>query len=97
MDQHRLAGLGNLLTDEILFRAGLDPARAAGGLSADERARLRKTIVATVALLDRRGGSHMGDLQEARVRGGHCPRDGAELLRRTIGGRTTYSCPLHQT
>ncbi len=26
----------------------------------------------------------------------HCPRDGAPLLRRTVGGRTTYSCPVHQ-
>jgi len=25
-----------------------------------------------------------------------CPRDGAPLLRRTVGGRTTYSCPRHQ-
>jgi len=25
-----------------------------------------------------------------------CPRDGATLVRRTIGGRTTFSCPVHQ-
>ena len=30
MDQHRVAGLGNLLTDEILWRARLDPARVPG-------------------------------------------------------------------
>ncbi len=33
MDQHRVAGLGNLLTDELLWRAGLDPARPARSLS----------------------------------------------------------------
>jgi formamidopyrimidine-DNA glycosylase len=96
MDQRRVAGLGNLLADETLWRAGLDPARAAGSLSTGERRRLHRHIRATVALLEARGGSHMGDLQLARVRGGRCPRDGAELARRTVGGRTTYSCPVHQ-
>ena len=36
LDQARIAGIGNLLADEILWRAGLDPARPAGGLDADE-------------------------------------------------------------
>ena len=53
-------------------------------------------IRSTVRTLFRRGGSHTGDLQSERHRGGHCPRDGAVLLRRTVGGRTTYSCPAHQ-
>jgi formamidopyrimidine-DNA glycosylase len=96
MDQSRIAGLGNLLTDEVLWRAGLDPARAAGGLDDGERAELLRAIRKTVRLLGRRGGSHTGDLQASRERGGVCPRDGAELLRRTVGGRTTYSCPVHQ-
>jgi formamidopyrimidine-DNA glycosylase len=96
MDQRRVAGLGNLLADETLWRAGLDPARPAGSLSTGERRRLHRQIRSTVAQLEARGGSHMGDLQLARVRGGRCPKDGAELLRRTVGGRTTYSCPVHQ-
>jgi formamidopyrimidine-DNA glycosylase len=96
MDQSRIAGLGNLLTDEILWRAALDPARPAGGLDDDERAALLRAIRHTVRVLGRRGGSHTGDLQASRARGGVCPRDGAELLRRTVGGRTTYSCPVHQ-
>ena len=96
MDQSRIAGLGNLLTDEVLWRAGLDPARPAGALDARERAALLRAIRATVRLLGRRGGSHTGDLQASRMRGGTCPRDGAELMRRTVGGRTTYSCPVHQ-
>jgi formamidopyrimidine-DNA glycosylase len=96
MDQSRIAGLGNLLTDEVLWRAGLDPAREAGGLDDTERAELARTIRHTVRVLGRRGGSHTGDLQTSRARGGICPRDGAELQRRTVGGRTTYSCPVHQ-
>jgi len=96
MDQARVAGLGNLLTDEILWRAGLDPARAAGSLSPAELRRLHRHLGATLRELGERGGSHTGDLQAMRARDGVCPRDGARLLRRTIGGRTTYSCPVHQ-
>lgn len=97
MDQRHVAGLGNLLTDELLWRAGLDPARPARSLTAAEHLRLHRQLRRTLPQLFGRGGSHTGDLQEARVPGAHCPRDGAVLLRRTIGGRTTYSCAQHQT
>lgn len=96
MDQARLAGLGNLLVDEVLFRAGLDPARPARSLTEVEQRRLHRRVRATVDELLRRGGSHMGDLIPARIRGGLCPKDGTPLERRTIGGRTTWSCPAHQ-
>ena len=96
MDQSKLAGLGNLLVDEALFQAGLDPTRPAGGLDDAELKRLHRAIRKTLANLTKRGGSHTGALQPARHREGLCPLDGAPLLRRTIGGRTTYSCPIHQ-
>ena len=96
MDQERVAGLGNLLTDEILWRAGLDPAREARSLDDDELRRLHRHLRGALDRMLARGGSHTGDLQDARQRGGVCPKDGTPLLRRTIGGRTTYSCPLHQ-
>lgn len=92
LDQHRVAGLGNLLVDETLWRARLDPARPAGSLDGTEVRRLQRRIVTTVADLFERGGSHRGDLQAERHRDGHCPRCGAPLDRRTVGGRTTYSC-----
>lgn len=96
LDQSRVAGLGNLLVDEILWRAGLDPARPAGSLDDEELRRLHRTARSTVRRLHEAGGSHLGRLQASRSRGGRCPLDGAELQRRTIGGRTTYSCPVHQ-
>ena len=96
LDQQRLAGVGNLIADEVLWRAGLDPARAAGSLSDNEQRRLHRHLRAVLADFLRDGGSHTGRLHPARERGGRCPRDGAELLRRQIGGRTTYSCPTHQ-
>ena len=96
LDQARLAGVGNLLADEALWRSGLDPARPARSLDDVEVRRLHRHLRTTIEELSGRGGSHTGDLMPARVRGGVCPRDGAPLLRRTVGGRTTYSCPKHQ-
>lgn len=96
MDQSRIAGLGNLLTDEALWRAGIDPARPANGLDADEIARLHTAIRTTLRVLGKRGGSHTGDHMPARYPGAVCPLDGAPLLRRQVGGRTTFSCPVHQ-
>jgi len=96
MDQSRIAGLGNLLCDEVLWRAGIDPARAADTLDADETRRLHRAIRDSLRILGRRGGSHTGDLTSQRGPGEACAKDGATLVRRTIGGRTTFSCPLHQ-
>jgi formamidopyrimidine-DNA glycosylase len=94
MDQSRVAGLGNLLVDEALWRAGIDPARTANTLEPGEVAALYRAIRQTLRTLGRRGGSHTGDMP--RERDAPCPRDGAILVRRTVGGRTTFSCPLHQ-
>lgn len=96
LDQGRVAGIGNLLADEILWRSGLDPVRTASSLDPEEAKGLHRHLLRTIRLLTARGGSHTGDLQVARVCGAACPKDGTPLLRRTIGGRTTYSCPLHQ-
>ncbi|NLD78021.1 MAG: formamidopyrimidine-DNA glycosylase [Acidimicrobiales bacterium] len=96
LDQSRVAGLGNLLTDEILWRVGFRPDRPAGSVGRSDVTRLARTIRTTVADLFDRGGSHTGDLQSQRLRGGSCPRDGFDLRRETVGGRTTYWCPSHQ-
>ena len=96
MDQARLAGMGNLLTDDALWRAGIDPTRPADSLSDSEVQRLHRAMRRTLRILGERGGSHTGDLQPARVRGGSCPKCGEELCRDGVGGRTTYWCPRHQ-
>lgn len=94
--QDRIAGVGNLLADEALYRAGIDPARPSGALDDAEVRRLHRHLRATVEDLLVRGGSHTGDLQAERRPGGTCPRDGTPLVRRTIGGRTSWACPAHQ-
>ncbi len=96
LDQHRVAGLGNLLVDEILWRAGISPGRRMCDLRADEVTIIHKQMNVTLDLLRVRGGSHTGDLQVARVPGATCPADGSALRRESVGGRTTYWCPHHQ-
>jgi formamidopyrimidine-DNA glycosylase len=95
MDQERLAGVGNLLADEILWRAGVAPVRR-DPLNDEEVRTLHRELRGTLRTLSRRGGSHTGDLMEERQPGGRCPRDGAELRQASVGGRTTYWCPEHQ-
>ncbi|MDA3041052.1 MAG: formamidopyrimidine-DNA glycosylase [Actinomycetota bacterium] len=96
LDQRRIAGVGNLICDETLWRAGIDPARSAGSLSEDEGSKLFETLREVLADFLSDGGSHTGRLHSARVRGGRCPLDGEPLMRREIGGRTTYWCVRHQ-
>jgi formamidopyrimidine-DNA glycosylase len=96
MDQRRLAGVGNLIADEVLWRASLAPHRRSGSLTPAEYRRLHRHLRQTLQALMARGGSHLGDLMPERVVGGRCPRDGTELVRSTVGGRTTWWCPRHQ-
>ena len=96
MDQAKLAGLGNLLADDTLYRAGLALDRPANSLSDQELARLHRAMRRSIDQLGRRGGSHTGVLQPHRVRGGRCPKCGEELRRADVGGRTSYWCPSCQ-
>ncbi len=95
-DQAHLAGIGNLLADEILWRAGLSPRRRCGSLTDAEHRRLHRALRSTLTDLSGRGGSHTGDLMAERRAGGHCPRDAAPLRHEQVGGRTTWWCPAHQ-
>lgn len=96
LDQSVVAGVGNLLGDEMLFRAGIDPRTPTGRLSADQRAALYRSFRTTMRTLGRRGGSHTGDHMVARIPGGQCPLDGAPMRVSVIGGRTSYWCSAHQ-
>jgi len=96
LDQAHVAGVGNLLGDEMLFRAGIDPRTPAGLLGPSQRTALFRAFNQTMRTLARRGGSHTGDHMIARFPGGLCPRDGAPMVSATVGGRTTYWCSQHQ-
>jgi formamidopyrimidine-DNA glycosylase len=96
LDQGAIAGVGNLLADEILWRARLNPHRPARDLSTDELDALRRAVRAAVRDSIRNGGAHTGRLNPHRVAGGRCPRCRTPLERATVGGRTTFWCPVCQ-
>ncbi len=97
LDQGALAGVGNLLADETLWQARIAPDRSTGSLSEDELDRLRRELRAATRSAIRKGGVHTGEFIPARRLTHVCPRDGHSLSRATIGGRTTYWCPVCQT
>src|SRR5436305_419247 len=96
MDQAVLAGVGNLLADEALWRARLSPLRPAGELDTEELDRLRRELRAATRMAIRRGGVHTGDVIPFRRAGELCPRCGAAMVRGVVGGRTTWWCPREQ-
>jgi formamidopyrimidine-DNA glycosylase len=96
LDQSVLAGVGNLLADEALWRARIDPRRPAQTLAVDDLDRLRRAVRAATRDAIRLGGVHTGRIVPFRGPGGHCPRCGAEMQRATVGGRTTWWCPREQ-
>jgi len=91
------------MADEILWRAGIHPARRAGELSAGERRRLhRETRWVCRRVLETVGVDWSSPpktwLFPHRWRdGGTCPRTGVALVRETIGGRTTCWSPGRQS
>jgi formamidopyrimidine-DNA glycosylase len=96
LDQRAIAGVGNLLADEALWRARLNPRASAGELSTEELDRLRRELRAATRDAIRNGGAHTGRFVPHRGRGERCPRCGTALERGTVGGRTTFWCPACQ-
>jgi len=104
MDQSRMAGIGNIYADEILFHAGLHPAIPAGALDGKARLRLFNAMrqVLRTAIDCGAGAENFTDrlpkgyLLPQRHPGGHCPRCGVPLVVGGHGGRTFYHCPRCQ-
>jgi formamidopyrimidine-DNA glycosylase len=96
MDQRRIAGIGNLLADEILWRARIHPARAVGSLTAPERSRLVEATRDAIGAAVRDGGVHTLTIIGHRRRGRTCPRDHVPMATGTVGGRTSWWCSAEQ-
>lgn len=99
MDQRLLAGIGNLLSDEILWRAGLHPRTPVMQLSTARRRRLYEALHSAVAESIRYGRVPHGRRWLTSVRDereAKCPRCGAGLRRATVAGRTAVWCPREQ-
>ena len=96
MDQTVLAGLGNLLVDEILWRARLAPTHPAATLDKQSLTAVHRSMCRTLdaALPTGRVPADEGWLTGARDRADpHCPRCGTGLRRQHVGGRATVWCP----
>src|SRR4029450_10921786 len=73
LNQQALAGVGNLLADEALWRAGIDPRRRGVDLDDDELARLRRAVRAAIRDALKAGGTGRRPFARSRARG-RCPR-----------------------
>lgn len=99
MDQSKIAGIGNFLSDEVAWRAHLHPGTAVGALDDDQWHRLHREASAVLHAVARAGHTPRGPrwLTGARWRDPPtCPRCGAELCSTRIGGRTSVWCPVCQ-
>jgi formamidopyrimidine-DNA glycosylase len=96
MDQHVLAGIGNLLADEILWQARINPARPVDELTGPELERLLRAQRRAIRMAVRDGGVHTLSIIPYRHADARCPRDGAPMARSTIDGRTSWWCQKEQ-
>jgi formamidopyrimidine-DNA glycosylase len=96
LDQSKIAGVGNLLADEILWQARVSPAARTNSLRAQDADRLYRALESALRSAIAKGGVHTGDVIAARHPGGTCPRCGAEMRHGTVGGRSTWWCSREQ-
>jgi formamidopyrimidine-DNA glycosylase len=107
MDQRRVAGVGNIYANEALWRARIDPSRAARTISEAEAVSLHAGLTGVLReAIDARGTSFRDYRDASGARGGFsellaaygrgglpCPRCGATLVDTSaIDGRTTVFC-----
>lgn len=106
LDQSVVAGIGNIYSDEILFRAGIRPTRSASSLTAEEWRRIateipeclsyfiEKNRITPEDYLAAKGQDYRNTpfLQVYGHSGEPCPNCGNTLRRTVIGGRSSVYC-----
>lgn len=99
IDQAVIAGLGNLLADEICWRARIHPRRPVRELDPADRARLHARMgrvlrdAIPAGRVPASSGWLTGSRDSDRAR---CPRCGATLAKGRVAGRGTVWCPCCQ-
>jgi formamidopyrimidine-DNA glycosylase len=106
MDQHRLAGVGNIYASEALWRARIDPSRSARTVARKEAHPLRDAIVSVLTESIELRGTTIRDYAEGAFAekldvydraAEPCHRCGTRIaLTHAIDGRATYFCPRCQ-
>ncbi|MGA8220261.1 MAG: bifunctional DNA-formamidopyrimidine glycosylase/DNA-(apurinic or apyrimidinic site) lyase [Candidatus Acidiferrales bacterium] len=110
LNQHVLRGIGNIYTDESLWRARIHPARLGVKLKNEELKRLFRTVQAVLKEAIRLRGSSVSDYVDSngepgefqlrhRVymrEGKRCFRCKTPIRRMIVAGRSSYFCPSCQ-
>lgn len=110
LDQRVFRGMGNIYTDESLWRARIHPARLASSLKAQETLLLHRAIQRVLREAIRLGGSSISDYVNAEGRPGEfqirhrvyqregkkCGRCATKIRRIIVAGRSSYFCPRCQ-
>jgi formamidopyrimidine-DNA glycosylase len=110
LDQHVFRGLGNIYTDESLWRARVHPARLASNLKSHELGCLYEAVQRVLREAIRLRGSSVSDYVDANGERGEfqlrhrvyqregkkCFRCGARIGRVNVAGRSSYFCPRCQ-
>ena len=107
LDQHNIAGVGNIYADEGCFYAGILPWRKCGDLTREDADKLLEGLCKVMQASIDSGGSTMKDYVKAdgtrgnylekfaqvfRREGQECPRCGGEILKTRTAGRGTHYC-----
>ncbi len=106
LDQHRIAGIGNIYACEALWRAGVRPSRPAGSLSRATARKLHDAVVDVLRDAIALRGSSIDDYVDANGlqgefqdmlsvygrEGAPCPRCGKSIVRTVLGQRGTWWC-----
>ncbi|MGC1686432.1 MAG: bifunctional DNA-formamidopyrimidine glycosylase/DNA-(apurinic or apyrimidinic site) lyase [Candidatus Acidiferrales bacterium] len=110
MDQHVFRGMGNIYTDESLWRARIHPARLGANLTAAEITKLRSAVQHVLNEAIRLRGSSVSDYVDSEGQNGEfqlrhrvyqregkkCSRCGTKIQRIIVAGRSTHFCPQCQ-
>ncbi|MBM3956995.1 MAG: DNA-formamidopyrimidine glycosylase, partial [Gemmatimonadetes bacterium] len=98
LDQSLLCGIGNLYSDEILFRAGLHPKTRGKDLSPDDFAGLRDAIGQTLAdaLQAKEPGSPPFEVQAYGRTDELCGVCSTPIARLRLANRSAHFCPQCQ-
>lgn len=108
LDQHLVAGIGNIYGDEILFRAKVRPDRRSGTVSMREAGRIAGESVEVLTQAVGAGGSTLADARYTNLMGEWgefqhqhavygresqpCVRCGRPIVRVRLGGRSSFYC-----
>ena len=110
LDQHFVAGVGNIYADESLFRAGIHPKICAGDLTLEQSRKLHRAIRKVLREAIFSGGTTLSDYLDPRDRKGTfqwklrvygregepCSRCQTPIQKTVIAQRGTHLCPRCQ-